>query len=118
MKTSVNAREFSGKAVIGIRGWRIGRVKDVVLNMKTWEVQALDVILAKRVADEFGLRQTLKSARIPINVQDVQGMGDAAITLKVTKEQLRGLLAPRRGARAADRPKAPGTPEGAKGSGG
>lgn len=116
MKTSVNAREFSGKAVIGTRGWRIGRVKDVVLNMKTWDVQALDVILAKKVADEFGLRQTLKSTRIPINVQDVQGMGDAAITLKVTKEQLRALLGPGRRPRGTDRPKAPGAPGDAKGS--
>ncbi len=92
MQTSLGIRELLGKEVIGIRGWRIGLVTDVILDPKTWGVIALDVRLPKNVAEEFGLRHMLRSARIPVDVQNVQGIGDAAITLKISKAELRTFL--------------------------
>ena len=106
MKNSMNARELVGKEIIGTRGWRIGRVKNVVLDMETWEVTALEVSLAKNVTKEFGLKQVLRSMRLPIKVQEVQGVGDAAITLKISKAQLGAILRP--GAAAKEPEKPPG----------
>jgi len=91
---TMNARELNGKEVIGTEGWKIGRVTDVILDTGSWQVKALDMELARNVAEEFGMKKLLKSTQIQVKVEDVQGVGDA-ITLKISKAQLQATLEPK-----------------------
>ena len=90
----MNARELNGKEVIGTEGRKIGRVTDVILDTGSWQVKALDMELARNVAEEFGMKKLLKSTQIQVKVEDVQGVGDA-ITLKISKAQLQATLEPK-----------------------
>jgi sporulation protein YlmC with PRC-barrel domain len=90
----LNAKELCGKEIIGVQGWKIGKVRDVVLDMSTWQVKAFEVELAKNVAEEFGMKKILRKTSIPIKIDDIQGVGDT-VTLKISKAQLQKLLEPR-----------------------
>ncbi len=90
----MKTREMNGKEVIGTEGWKIGRVTDVVLDTGNWQVKALEVELARNVAEEFGIKKLLKSTQIQVKIEDVQGVGDA-ITLKISKAQLQTTLEPK-----------------------
>ncbi|SRR5579872_2449957 len=83
----LNASTLSGKEVIGLNGWKIGKVKECVFDTGTWQITHLDVGLKGDIAEELGLKQTFKTTHVLIDVRRVQGVGDAVI-LNTSKEDL------------------------------
>src|SRR6267143_2347179 len=83
-KPKMNAKEFLGKDVIEDRGWRVGKVRDVIIDPNTWEVKAFEVALEKEVAEEYGIKKMFGAATVPVRVEDVKSVGDA-IMLKGSK---------------------------------
>jgi sporulation protein YlmC with PRC-barrel domain len=85
----LNASELEGKDVIGLNGWRIGKVKEAIVDLNQWRITHLDVALQGNIAEELGMTHVpvLKTNHIPIEVKHVQGVADA-ITLNTTKEDL------------------------------
>jgi sporulation protein YlmC with PRC-barrel domain len=79
------------KEVIGLNGWIIGTVKNVIFDEKTWQVGSLDVELAGDVAKEFEMKKIFRSTHIPLGVAHVQGIGDK-VSLKTSKEDLMALV--------------------------
>jgi sporulation protein YlmC with PRC-barrel domain len=52
--------ELFGRHVVGEEGWKIGEVKDLVVDPSGWQVKALDVQLFPNVAEEFGMKKLLR----------------------------------------------------------
>ncbi len=78
--------------MIGLNGWTIGTVKNVIFDEKTWQVGSLDVELNGEVAKEFEMKKVFRSTHIPLGVAHVQGIGDK-VSLKTSKEDLMALVA-------------------------
>lgn len=87
----MNSSQFLGKHVMGEEGWRIGEVKDLVVDTTDWQVKALDVQLFPNVADEFGMKKLLRTTHIPIDIEHVKAVGDAVI-LKISKAHLKSMI--------------------------
>jgi sporulation protein YlmC with PRC-barrel domain len=83
----MNAKDLLQVEVVGAAGAHIGRVSDVVVDPKTWQVSALEVELEKSIAEEFHLQHRFGRTRIPLSVTHVQAVGDK-IVLKTTKDQV------------------------------
>jgi sporulation protein YlmC with PRC-barrel domain len=84
---SLNILDFVDKEVIGLNGWVIGTIKDVVFDEKTWKIGFLDVELDPEIAKEYDMKKLFRSTHIPLDVDQVQGIGDK-VTLKTSKEEL------------------------------
>ncbi len=84
--------DLLGKEIVELNGSLIGTIKNVMFDEKAWEVGSLDVQLDENVAREFEMKKVFRNYRIPLDVNIVQGIGDK-VTLKVSKEELMGLLA-------------------------
>ncbi len=65
----MNAEDLIGLEVVGSNAWKIGKVKDLVIETKSWQVTAIVVELEKSVAEEFRLKRRLSKTHIPLNVQ-------------------------------------------------
>ncbi len=87
----MNILDLMDKEVIGLNGWVIGTVKNVMFDEKTWKIGSLDVQLDGDVAKEFEMRKVFRSTHIPIDVTHVQGIGDK-VALKTSKEDLMTLV--------------------------
>ena len=87
----MNTTELFGRHVIGEEGWKIGEVKDLVVDTGGWQVKALDVLLFPKVAEEFGMKKILRGTRVPIGIELVKGVGDTVI-LNTSKAQLKSIL--------------------------
>jgi sporulation protein YlmC with PRC-barrel domain len=83
----MNAEDLIGLEVVGSNAWKIGKVKDLVIETKSWQVTAIVVELEKSVAEEFRLKRRLSKTHIPLNVSYVQAVGDRVI-LKSSKEEV------------------------------
>ncbi|MDA4112245.1 MAG: hypothetical protein OK439_06865, partial [Thaumarchaeota archaeon] len=70
----------------------IGKIKDLELNEKTWQVESLVVELDPNVAREFNLKKALRKTVVKILVTYVQAVGDKVI-LKADKDKLMELVA-------------------------
>ena len=75
------------KEVIGLNGWVIGTIKDVVFDEKNWKIGFLDVELDPEIAKEYDMKKLFRATHIPLDVDQVQGIGDK-VTLKTSKEDL------------------------------
>lgn len=84
--------EIVGKEVIGANGFKIGKVRDVDFDEKSWKAISLEVQLEKEVAEEHNLKRQFKKTRVLINVGHVQAVGDRVI-LSGSKEDLLKLIA-------------------------
>jgi sporulation protein YlmC with PRC-barrel domain len=84
---SLNILDFVDKEVIGLNGWVIGTIKDVVFDEKTWKIGFLDVELDPEIAKEYDMKKLFRATHIPLDVDQVQGIGDK-VTLKTSKEDL------------------------------
>lgn len=73
--------------VVGSTGWQIGKVKDLVVDTKTWQVASLDVQLEKNIAEEFNLKHRFSRTHIPLSIDHIQSVGDK-IVLKSSKEEV------------------------------
>jgi hypothetical protein len=59
----------------------------VVFDEKTWRIGFLDVELDPEIAKEYAMKKLFRSTHIPLDVDQVQGIGDK-VTLKTGKEEL------------------------------
>jgi sporulation protein YlmC with PRC-barrel domain len=80
-----------GKQVVGSGGWRIGRVKDIIFDETTWRIEALEVRLDRKVAQEYRMKRLLLRTRLEVDVKSVHAIGDHVL-LSVTKPGLRRML--------------------------
>jgi len=84
------AKEIHDKEVIDRSGTNIGRVEDMYIDSKTWQVTGLQIRLEGSVAEEFGLKRHFGSTLIPLGVEHIQGVSDK-IVLKVAVGDLHRL---------------------------
>jgi sporulation protein YlmC with PRC-barrel domain len=75
------------KEVVGAEGWRIGKVREIVIDKDKWAVTGLSVALESNVAKEFNLKKMWGRSDITIPISQVQGVGDR-IVLKSSKTQI------------------------------
>ncbi|HEY4822500.1 MAG TPA: PRC-barrel domain-containing protein [Candidatus Bathyarchaeia archaeon] len=84
----MNAKEIFGKEVIGDQGSRIGKVRDLIFDVGTWQIRELEVDLVPDFAEELGLKRMLGSTPAVVKVDYIRGVSDT-ITLKISRPQLR-----------------------------
>jgi sporulation protein YlmC with PRC-barrel domain len=89
--------QLIGMEVVGNNGWLIGKVKDVIFNETTWQIDALDVKLEAKIAKEFDMKRRFRSTHVRLNVANVQGTGDR-VSLKTTKQDLYKIIVNTHGA--------------------
>lgn len=77
---------------MGNNGSVIGRVRNLDLNDKTWQIESLVVELDDVVAKEFNMKKALRKTIVKILVIYVQAVGDKVI-LKADKQKLMELVA-------------------------
>jgi sporulation protein YlmC with PRC-barrel domain len=80
-------RELSELEIVDSSGWKIGKVKDVIIDRNTWRVTALDIELEKSIAKEFQMKHRLSSTRVPVSIAYIQAIGDSVV-LKASKEEV------------------------------
>jgi sporulation protein YlmC with PRC-barrel domain len=85
------------REVVGISGSILGKIKNLDLNEKTWQVESLIVELDPTVAKEFNMKKALRKTIVKVLVTYVQAVGDRVI-LKADKEKLMELVASSRSA--------------------
>jgi sporulation protein YlmC with PRC-barrel domain len=83
----MNARQIFDLEVVGSSAWKIGKVKDLVVDTNVWQVTAIDVELEKSVAKEFNVKHRFSKTHIPLGVSQIQAVGDR-ILLKSSKEEI------------------------------
>lgn len=84
---ALNARELFGMEVVDSTGWKIGKVKDLIIDTKPWQVASIDIQLEKGIAKEFNVKHRLSKTRIPLSVNHIQAVGDKVV-LKSSKEEV------------------------------
>jgi len=87
----LNARELFGKEVIGDQGSRIGKVRDLIFDVGSWQVRELEVDLVPDLAEELGLKKMFGREPAAVKVDYIRGVGDT-ILLKLSRPQLREAL--------------------------
>lgn len=80
------------REVVGNNGSVIGRVRNLDLNDKTWQIESLLVELDDNVAKEFNMKKALRKTIVKILVAYVGAVGDKVI-LKEDKQKLMELVA-------------------------
>jgi sporulation protein YlmC with PRC-barrel domain len=75
------------KEVVGAEGWRIGKVREILIDKDKWTVTGLSVALESNVAKEFNLKKLWGRSDVTIPIGQVQGAGDR-IVLKSSKTQI------------------------------
>ncbi len=81
-----------GKQVVASAGWKIGVVKEIVFDERSWRIGALEVELEKSVAEEFEMKKLLSRTSVEVGVDTVRAVGDHVI-LGVDKDELRKIIA-------------------------
>ena len=85
------------REVVGINGSVLGKIKNLDLNDKTWQIESLVVELDTTVAKEFNMKKALRKTIVKVLVTYVQAVGDRVI-LKADKDKLMELVASSRSA--------------------
>ena len=89
----MKGRRLIGKEVVGARGWKIGKVKDIVFDEGSWRIGSLEVRLHRAVAQEYQMRHLLTRSVIEADVSSIRAVGDQVL-LSVGKTDLRRMLTP------------------------
>lgn len=87
----MKSRSLIGKEVVGARGWKIGKVKDIVVDENTWKVDSIEVALHRAIAEEYQMRHLISRSNIEISVGSVTAVGDQ-VMLSVSKTELRRMI--------------------------
>jgi sporulation protein YlmC with PRC-barrel domain len=83
----LSVEDLTGKEVIGLNGYKIGKAKDLVIERKSWRVTHIDVELKSDIEKDLGMASSpLVHNHLPIEVSKVEGVGEM-IVLKTTREQ-------------------------------
>ena len=80
-------KELADKEVVGLDGWKIGKIRDTIFDPEGWKITSIEVELEGDVAEEFKMKKHFRSTHLPIDVSHVQAIGDT-VTLKTNKEDL------------------------------
>lgn len=83
----INAKDLIGKEVVGAEGWKLGRVREIMIDRDTWMVTALSMDLESNIAKEFKMKKMWGKSDLAIPVGHVQGVADR-IVLKKSKSQI------------------------------
>jgi sporulation protein YlmC with PRC-barrel domain len=81
------AKDLIGKEVVGAGGWKIGKVKEIMIDRDTWAVTALSIDLESNIAKEFNMKKMWGKSDLTIPVGQVQGIADR-IVLNTSKSQI------------------------------
>jgi sporulation protein YlmC with PRC-barrel domain len=81
------SRELLDKDVVGSDGWKIGKSKEIICDVNSWQIVKIELELNEKIADEIGESLPLHRHHVPLDVSFVQGVGDV-ITLKATKDDV------------------------------
>jgi sporulation protein YlmC with PRC-barrel domain len=87
----MRAKQLLGKQVVGADGWKIGKVKEIVFDEKSWQIQSLEVELDRSVAEEYDMKKLLSRTSLQVAVSSVKAVGDHFL-LSVTKSELRRMI--------------------------
>ena len=49
-------KDLMGKEVLGAEGWKIGKVKEILIDKERWAITALSLDLESNIAKEFNLK--------------------------------------------------------------
>jgi sporulation protein YlmC with PRC-barrel domain len=80
--------DLTGKEVVGLNGYKIGKAKDLVIDRNSWRVTHIDVELKSEIEQDLGMASSpLAHNHLPIDVSKIEGVGEMII-LKTTREQL------------------------------
>ncbi len=87
--------EVSGlieREVVGNTGSIIGKIIDLILNEKTWQIESIVVELDDTIAKEFDMKKAFRKTKVKILVKFIQAVGDKII-LTEDKQKLMELVA-------------------------
>jgi sporulation protein YlmC with PRC-barrel domain len=79
--------DLEAKEVVGKNGTLLGRSTNAIVDTATWKVNAIEVALDGEVAKELDVKKLFKSTTIPLQVGDIDAVGDK-ILLKTDKQEL------------------------------
>lgn len=79
----VSADEVAGRKVVSLKGDEIGKIKDVVFDLKSWKVTHLKMKLSNKAAVSLGFKKTIGSYDVCMPVDVVSSVGDA-VTINKT----------------------------------
>jgi sporulation protein YlmC with PRC-barrel domain len=87
----MKSRRLLGKEVVGAGGFRIGKIKEIVFDEKSWCIGTLEVELDRSVAEEYQMKKLLARTSLMVDVSSVKAVGDHVL-LSVTKPELRRMV--------------------------
>ncbi len=79
----VNADELVGKRVVSVKGDEIGKITDIIFELKGWQITHLQLKLTNRAAVALGFKKTIGSYSVCMPVELVSSIGDV-ITINKT----------------------------------
>lgn len=88
----MRGKEFLEKDVVCSDGWKIGKSKELICDVHTWQITHLEIDINEKVETEIGDKLPFKHNRFPLEIGFVQGIGDV-ITLKATEHEIIPVLA-------------------------
>ena len=80
--------QLNEKEVIGQKGSKIGKVKDTVLDEKTWQISSIEVELEGDYAKDLGMKKTIGHSTFPLPLSYVGAVGDK-VMVNVPREELK-----------------------------
>jgi sporulation protein YlmC with PRC-barrel domain len=81
-----------GRTVIASDGLAVGHVARLYLDSDAWQVESLQVVLRKEVADRIGVsRNMFRAGTLEMPVSAIQSVGDAVV-LSVASDALRAWI--------------------------
>jgi sporulation protein YlmC with PRC-barrel domain len=90
-KIILKAKDFIGKTVVGAKGWKIGKVTEILFDSDTFQINGIEVELQSNIARELNLKKALRSSKLALNIGEIQGVADQVV-LKIDKDVLRKLV--------------------------
>jgi sporulation protein YlmC with PRC-barrel domain len=89
----LKATDVLEKEVIGAKGWKIGKIKDIIFNESQWSVNAIDIELEGNIAEEFNISKHFRKTRVPLDVRHIQAISGDSVVLKSSKDELFNIVA-------------------------
>ncbi len=79
----VNVAELVGKKVVSFKGDEIGKITDIMFDIKKWQITHLQLKLVTKAAVALGFKKTIGSYTVCMPVELISSIGDI-ITISKT----------------------------------
>ena len=89
----MNTSQVLEKEVIDSKGWKIGKIKDIIFDANDWKVLSIDVELEDNIAEEFKMLKHFRKAHVTVYVKYVQAISGDRVPLNISKNELFSLVA-------------------------